>query len=160
MPSKRRRARRDRETTGGPSPAWIGSAVLLGLVAIALVIVLIHAAVSPKPATPAAASPPGATPGAAPLPGTATAPGGAPAPTNAGQEGRPAGCSTTGSDQTVPTSPPTGVIWSLSAGFAVPSSVADGPKLHGPAGIGEFRRSSQRRVIRGPTLGAASLARG
>ena len=28
------------------------------------------------------------------------------------------------------------------------------------ADIGEFRRSSQRRVIRGPTLGAASLARG
>jgi len=46
MPSKRRRARRDRENTGGPSPAWIGSAVLLGLVAVALVIVLIHAATS------------------------------------------------------------------------------------------------------------------
>ncbi len=136
MPSKRRRARRDRENSGGPSPAWIGSAVLLGLVAVALVIVLIHAAVSPKPAPPAAASPPGATPGAAPLPGTATAPGGAPAPTNAGQEGRPAGCTTSGSDQTIPTSPPTGVTWSLSAGFAVPSSVADGPTLHGPGGIG------------------------
>jgi len=69
MPSKRRRARRDRENNGGPSPAWIGSAVLLGLVAMALVIVLIHAATSPKPAPPAAANPPGATPGAAPLPG-------------------------------------------------------------------------------------------
>jgi len=135
MPSKRRRARRDRENTGGPSPAWIGSAVLLGLVAVALVIVLIHAAVSPKAATPAAASPPGATPGAAPLPGVATASGGAPARVTAGQEGRPAGCSTTGSDQTVPTSPPSGVTWSLNAGFAVPSSVADGPTLHAPAGI-------------------------
>ena len=135
MPSKRRRARRDRENSGGPSPAWIGSAVLLGLVAVALVIVLIHAATSPKPAPPAAASPPGATPGAAPLPGTATAPGGAPAPTNAGQEGRPAGCTTSGSDQTIPTSPPTGVTWSLTAGFAVPSSATDGPKLHSPAGI-------------------------
>ena len=136
MPSKRRRARRDRENSGGPSPAWIGSAVLLGLVAIALVIVLIHAAVSPKPATPAAASPPGATPGAAPLPGTATAPGGAPAPTNAGQEGRPAGCATSGSDQTIPTSPPTGVTWSLVQGVAVPSSPGDGPTLHDKAGVG------------------------
>jgi len=136
MPSKRRRARRDRETTGGPSPAWMGSAVLLGLVAIALVIVLIHAAVSTKPATPAAASPPGATPGAAPSAGVATAPGGAPASATSGQEGRPAGCSTTGSDQTIPTSPPTGVTWSLISGFAVPSSSADGPKLHGPGGVG------------------------
>ncbi len=136
MPSKRRRARRDQENNGGPSPAWIGSAVLLGLVAIALVIVLIHAAVSPKPATPAAASPPGATPGAAPSAGVATAPGGAPASATSGQEGRPAGCSTTGSDQTIPTSPPTGVTWSLISGFAVPSSSADGPKLHGPGGVG------------------------
>ena len=156
MPSKRRRARRDRETTGGPSPAWIGSAVLLGLVAIALVIVLIHAAVSPNPATPAAASPPGATPGAAPLPGTATAPGGAPAPTNAGQEGRPAGCTTSGSDQTIPTSPPTGVTWSLTAGFAVPSSVADGPTLHGPGGV----RYCYSHTPLGAVLAASNLGQG
>ncbi len=108
MPSKRRRARRDRENSGGPSPAWMGSVVLLGLVAVALVIVLIHAAISsPTPAAPAVASP-GASPGAVPPAGIATAPAGVPAPTNAGQEGRPAGCSTTGSDQTVPTSPPPG----------------------------------------------------
>ncbi len=135
MPSKRRRARRDRENSGGPSPAWMGSVVLLGLVAVALVIVLIHAAISsPTPAAPAVASP-GASPGAVPPAGIATAPGGVPATANAGQEGRPAGCTSSGSDQTVPTSPPSGVTWSLSAGFAVPSSVADGPKLHGPAGI-------------------------
>jgi len=156
MPSKRRRARRDRENSGGPSPAWIGSAVLLGLVAVALVIVLIHAAVSPKPATPAAASPPGATPGAAPLPGTATAPAGAPAPTNAGQEGRPAGCTTSGSDQTIPTSPPSGVTWSLNAGFAVPSSATDGPKLHGPAGIGYCYSHTPL----GALLAASNLGRG
>jgi len=156
MPSKRRRARRDRETTGGPSPAWIGSAVLLGLVAVALVIVLIHAATSPKPAPPAAASPPGATPGAAPLPGGATAPGGAPAPTNAGQEGRPAGCTTSGSDQTIPTSPPTGVTWSLSAGFAVPSSVADGPTLHGPGGV----RYCYSHTPLGAVLAASNLGQG
>jgi len=156
MPSKRRRARRDRENTGGPSPAWIGSAVLLGLVAIALVIVLIHAATSPKPATPAAPSPPGATPGAAPLPGTATAPGGAPAPTNAGQEGRPAGCTTSGSDQTIPTSPLAGVTWSLTAGFAVPSSVADGPTLHGPGGV----RYCYSHTPLGAVLAASNLGQG
>ena len=154
MPSKRRRARRNRENTSGPSPAWIGSAVLLGLVAIALVIVLIHAAVSPKPATPAAPSPPGATPGAAPLPGTATAPGGAPAPTNAGQEGRPAGCSTTGSDQTILTSPPTGVTWSLASGVAVPSSAADGPKLRAPGGVGYcYSRTPLGAVLAASNLG-------
>ncbi len=156
MPSKRRRARRDREKNGGPSPVWIGSAVLLGLVAVALVIVLIHAAVSPKPAPPAAASPPGATPGAAPLPGTATAPGGAPAPTNAGQEGRPAGCTTTGTDQTVPTSPPSGVTWSLTGGFAVPSSVADGPTLHGPGGV----RYCYSHTPLGAVLAASNLGQG
>ncbi len=156
MPSKRRRARRDRENSGGPSPAWIGSAVLLGLVAVALVIVLIHAAVSPKPAPPAAASPPGATPGATPLPGGATAPGGAPAPTNAGQEGRPAGCTTGGSDQTIPTSPPTGVTWSLTAGFAVPSSVADGPTLHGPGGV----RYCYSHTPLGAVLAASNLGQG
>jgi len=92
MPSKRRRARRDRENSGGPSPAWMGSVVLLGLVAVVLVIVLIHAAISsPTPAAPAVASP-GASPGAVPPAGIATAPGGVPATANAGQEGRPAGC--------------------------------------------------------------------
>jgi len=156
MPSKRRRARRDRENNGGPSPAWIGSAVLLGLVAVALVIVLIHAATSPKPAPPTAASPPGATPGAAPSAGVATAPAGAPAPVTAGQEGRPAGCTTSGSDQTVPTSPPSGVTWSLSAGFAVPSSVADGPKLHGPASIGYCYSHTPL----GALLAASNLGRG
>ena len=130
--------------------------MLLGLVAVALVIVLIHAAVSPKPAPPAAASPPGATPGAAPLPGTATAPGGAPAPTNAGQEGRPAGCTTTGTDQTVPTSPPSGVTWSLTGGFAVPSSVADGPTLHGPGGV----RYCYSHTPLGAVLAASNLGQG
>jgi len=136
MPSKRRRAHRDRETTGGPSPAWIGSAVLLGLVAIGLVIVLIHAATSSKPGTPSAASPPGAPAGSTAQAGGAP-PGGSPPATapGAGQAGRPAGCSTTGTDQTIPTSPPAGVTWSLTGGIAVPSSAADGPTLHGAAGI-------------------------
>jgi len=135
MASKRRRDRQERGTADGPSPAWMGSAVLLALVAAALVFVLIHAATSsPTPATPAAASPP-ASPGVAPPAGSTPAPGGGTAPP-AGQEGRPAGCSTTGTAQTVPTSPPAGVTWTLTAGFAVPSSPADGPKLHGDAGIG------------------------
>ena len=127
MPPQRRRARRDRENTGGPSPAWIGSAVLLGLVVIALIIVLIHAATSPQP--PSTAAPPvGAT----------SAPGGTPPPPSAAAGsggGRPAGCATTGTDQTVPTSPPSGVNWTLTGGFAVPSSVTDGPKLHAPGGV-------------------------
>ena len=137
MPSKRRRDRRDRENNGGPSPAWIGSAVLLGMVAIGLVIVLIHAATSGKPGTPTAASPPGAPSGSTAQAGGAP-PGGSPPATapGAGQAGRPAGCATTGTDQTIPTSPPVGVDWSLTGGFAVPSSAADGPKLHGPGGIG------------------------
>ena len=138
MPSKRRRARRDRENTGGPSPAWIGSAVLLGLVAVALVIVLIHAATSSSSGTPTAASPPSAPSGSTAPAGGAASPGGSPpspAP-GAGQAGRPAGCSTTGTDQTIPTSPPTGVTWSLVQGVAVPSSPGDGPTLHDKAGVG------------------------
>ncbi len=136
MVSKRRRDRRERETTGGPSPAWMGSAVLLGLVAIALVFVLIHAAISsPTPSPPAAASP-GASPGAAPPAGSTPASGGGIAAPAAGQEGRPPACHTTGTDQTVPTSPPAGVTWSLKAGFAVPASAADGPTLRAPGGVG------------------------
>ncbi len=136
MASKRRRDRRERETAGGPSPAWMGSAVLLALVAAALVFVLIHAATSnPTPATPAAASP-GASPGVAPPVGSTPTSGGGTAAPPAGQEGRPAGCSTTGTDQTVPTSPPAGVTWTLNAGFAVPSSPADGPTLRGAGGVG------------------------
>ena len=128
MPSKRRRARRDRENSGGPSPAWIGSAVLLGLVAVALVIVLIHAAVSRKPGTATAATPPSAPSGSTAQAGGAASPGGSPPATAAGadQAGRPAGCSTTGADQTTPTSPPTGVTWSLTAGFAVPPQPGTG----------------------------------
>jgi len=154
MPSKRRRARRDRETNGGPSPAWIGSAVLLGLVAIGLVIVLIHAATSSKPGTPTAASPPGSTAQA----GGAPSPGGSPAVTapGSGQAGRPAGCATTGTDQTIPTSPPTGVTWSLNAGFAVPSSAADGPTLHGAAGIAYCYSHTPL----GALLAASNLGRG
>jgi len=157
MPSKRRRDRRDRENNGGPSPAWIGSAVLLGLVAIGLVIVLIHAATSGKPGTPTAASPPGAPSGSTAQAGGAP-PGGSPPATapGAGQEGRPAGCTTSGSDQTVPTSPPSGVTWSLNAGFAVPSSATDGPKLHGPAGIAYCYSHTPL----GALLAASNLGRG
>ncbi len=158
MPSKRRRARRDRENSGGPSPAWIGSAVLLGLVAVALVIVLIHAAVSRKPGTATAATPPSAPSGSTAQAGGAASPGGSPPATAAGadQAGRPAGCSTTGADQTTPTSPPTGVTWSLTAGFAVPSSTGDGPKLHGAGGVGYCYSHTPL----GALLAASNLGRG
>ncbi len=156
MASKRRRDRRERETAGGPSPAWMGSAVLLALVAAALVFVLIHAATSsPTPATPAAASP-GASPGVSPPVGSTPTSGGGTAAPPAGQEGRPAGCSTTGTDQTVPTSPPAGVTWSLTGGFAVPSSPADGPALHGPGGV----RYCYSHTPLGAVLAASNLGQG
>jgi len=157
MPSKRRRDRRDRENNGGPSPAWIGSAVLLGMVAIGLVIVLIHAATSGKPGTPTAASPPGAPSGSTAQAGGAP-PGGSPPATapGAGQAGRPAGCATTGTDQTIPTSPPAGVTWSLTGGFAVPSSAADGPTLHGPGGV----RYCYSHTPLGAVLAASNLGQG
>jgi hypothetical protein len=156
MASKRRRDRRERETTGGPSPAWMGSAVLLALVAAALVFVLIHAATSsPTPAPPAAASP-GASPGVAPPGGSTPTSGGGTAAPPAGQEGRPAGCSTTGTEQTVPTSPPAGVTWTLNAGFAVPSSPADGPTLHGAAGVAYCYSHTPL----GALLAASNLGRG
>ncbi len=157
MPTKRRRARRDGHDADGPSVAWMGSAVLLGLVVIALVIVLIHAATSPKP-PPSAAAPPATAPAAAPPVGATSAPGGAPPPSAAarGDVGRPAGCSTTGTDQTVPTSPPSGVNWTLSGGFAVPSSAADGPNLHGAAGVGYC----YSRTPLGALLAASNLGRG
>ena len=156
MPSKRR-DRRDRENNGGPSPAWIGSAVLLGMVAIGLVIVLIHAATSGKPGTPTAASPPGAPSGSTAQAGGAP-PGGSPPATapGAGQAGRPAGCATTGTDQTIPTSPPAGVTWSLTGGFAVPSSAADGPTLHGPGGV----RYCYSHTPLGAVLAASNLGQG
>jgi len=136
MPAQRRRDRQDGQNSGGPSVTWIGSAVLLGLVVIALIIVLIHAATSPKP--PSAAAPPAPTPSGAPPVGTTSAPGSTPPPSGpAGSGGgRPAGCATTGTDQTIPTSPPSGVNWTLTGGFAVPSSVTDGPRLHAPGGVG------------------------
>ncbi len=156
MASKRRRDRQEQGTAGGPSPAWMGSAVLLALVAAALVFVLIHAATSnPTPATPVAASP-GASPGVAPPVGSTPTSGGGTAAPPAGQEGRPAGCSTTGTDQTVPTSPPAGVTWTLNAGFAVPSSPADGPTLHGAAGVAYCYSHTPL----GALLAASNLGRG
>jgi len=156
MPPQRRRARRDRENTGDPSPAWIGSAVLLGLVVIALIIVLIHAATRPQP--PSAAAPPTPTPSGAPPVGATSAPGSTSPPSAVAGSGggRPAGCVTTGTDQTIPTSPPSGVNWSLNAGFAVPSSAADGPKLHGAAGIGYCYSHTPL----GALLAASNLGRG
>jgi len=134
----------------------MGSAVLLALVAAALIFVLIHAATSnPTPATPAAASP-GASPGVAPPGGSTPTSGGGTAAPPADQEGRPAGCSTTGTEQTVPTSPPAGVTWTLNAGFAVPSSPADGPTLHGAAGVAYCYSHTPL----GALLAASNLGRG
>ncbi len=48
------------------------------------------------------------------------------------------------------------MTWSLNAGFAVPSSVADGPKLHGPAGIAYCYSHTPL----GALLAASNLGRG
>jgi hypothetical protein len=113
--------------------SWAAAASLLALVGVALAAVLIHAAVS-SPTTPTVAPTPGA--GAAASAGNGGPSTGTGPSTVPGTEvDRPAGCTTTGTDQTVPTATPAGVRWTLVAGFAVPSTPADGPTLTGPAGV-------------------------
>ncbi len=133
MPGFRRR-RTTPEQSNTPNPAasttWFASAGLIGLVIVALIGVLIYILVKPDTPAPGAATP---APTASPAPGgPATA---APSPSG-GDTDRPAGCHTSGTDQTVPTGTPAGVTWTLVAGVAVPTSPADGPALHGDAGVG------------------------
>lgn len=131
MLGKRRRTTTENTASAGFSPTWYASAALMVAVILALVGLLIYIGVRPHSPTPAAA-PPAAAP---------TNPGGAGTnpvptpPTTATDPTRPAGCRTTGTDQTIPTGPPAGVNWTLSGGVAVPSSAADGPTLHGDAGV-------------------------
>ena len=128
------------------SRSWTAAAVLLTVVAVALAAVLINAAVS-GPATPPAAAPtaPAAPPAA----------GGGPTAAGADTSGdRPTGCTTTGGAQTVPTSTPTGGTWKLVAGFAVPSTTADGPALKGPAGVAYcFSRTPVGALLAASNLG-------
>ncbi|GAB2938833.1 hypothetical protein GCM10027047_39010 [Rhodococcus aerolatus] len=125
-------SRRDDTTpTTGPSRGFAAAAGLIGLVAIGLVVVLVYAFTRPDNATPTTAAPATQTTSAG-APSSAV-----PTSTDAGggEQGRPAGCATTGTDQTVPTSSPAGITWGLASGVAVPSSSADGPALHADAGV-------------------------
>lgn len=121
----RRRSDDTPPRTGFDSWSWRGSAAVIGVIVILLVGVLIAVATGHGAKQPTAA----ATPAPAPAPAPVSGAGG-------GDAGRPAGCATAGTDQTVPTGPPTGVTWTLASGFAVPGTAADGPVLHGPAGVG------------------------
>lgn len=132
MLGKRRRTTTENTASAGFSPTWYASAALMVAVILALVGLLIYIGVRPHSPTPAAA-PPAAAP---------TNPGGAGTnpvptpPTTATDPTRPAGCRTTGTDQTIPTGTPAGVSWSLAKGVAVPLSASDGPVLHTAAGVG------------------------
>lgn len=120
-----------RSSDTGRSTGFVASAALVGLVALGLVVVLVYALVS-RHSTPAAPTAAGAGPTSA---AASKAPASA-APASSTDGERPAGCATTGTDQTVPTSTPAAVTWTLLARAAVPSTAADGPKLRTPAGVG------------------------
>lgn len=133
-------SRRTDSTPNGPSRAFVVSASFLGLVALALVGVLVYAFVVRPSPTPAVAAPSSPTPGrSAPAPAASTPPGASTttaAPAPVGNQNRPAGCATTGTDQTVPVNPIAGIRWTLVDGFAVPFTAADGPTIRGAADIG------------------------
>lgn len=122
----------------GPGRGFVAASGFVGLVAVALVAVLIYAfffrdtTTSAGPAvTPSAPASTGAgSVNPAPLSSRPAA------PTPVEQQGRPAGCTTTGSDQKVPLNPITGTKWTLVDGFAVPATENDGPMIRAAAGIG------------------------
>ena len=125
----------DRGNSPRQGVGFYAAATLMGIVVVALVAVLV--VVATRHNTPVTTATGG--PGASPTETTPTenTPGGAtPVGALPGDAGRPAGCTTTGTEQKVPTATPTGVTWNLVQGTAVPSSAADGPTLHSPAGVG------------------------
>ena len=142
----------------GDSPrqgvGFYAAATLMGIVVVALVAVLVVVTTRHNtPVTTATGGPdPASTGAAATTPAGATPGGGVPA-----DPGRPAGCTTTGTDQTVPTATPTGVTWNLVQGVAVPTSAADGPMLHSPAGVGYcYSRTPVGAVLAVSNLGRAT----
>jgi len=152
MLGKRRRTTTENTASAGFSPTWYASAALMVAVILALVGLLIYIGVRPHSPTPAAAPPAAAptNPG-----GVGTNPGPTP-PTTATDPTRPAGCHTTGTDQTIPTGPPSGVSWALTKGVGVPSSPTDGPTLHGAAGVAYC----YARTPLGAVLAASNLGQG
>lgn len=101
---------------------WAAAALFAVFVVLCLIGVLITLALGGGAHQ---ASPPATPAGAPPVATSVTA---SPA-TAVGDSGRPPGCHTTDTDQTIPTTTPTGVTWSLNAGVAVPSSATAGPML-------------------------------
>lgn len=93
---------------------WYAAAIFAAFAVIALVLVL---TLGPG-GTPDS---PGTQPAARPAPSS---------PTRSADSGRPAGCHTTATDQTVPNGTPAGIQWKLVRGTAIPTSPAAGPMLH------------------------------
>ena len=140
----------------GLGAGWWVAAGFMAVVIVALVGVLIvigtrdTTAVAGGPAT-APTTAPGAVSAvpAPPGPGDTT-------PAAPAADGRPAGCATTGTDQTIPGDTPKGVTWTLNKGMALPSSAADGPALRGDAGVGYC----YSRTPVGAVIAASNIGRG
>ncbi|UZJ27018.1 hypothetical protein RHODO2019_18680 (plasmid) [Rhodococcus antarcticus] len=149
----RRTTSRGEEPGSGLGPGWWAAAALMAVVVIALVGVLV--VVGTRDKTTVAAGDPTTAPAA---PSALPAPdgGGSPATTPPSGDTRPAGCATTGTDQTIPIDTPADVTWTLNKGLAVPMSPSDGPALRGPAGVAYCY--SQTPV--GAVLAATNLGRG
>jgi hypothetical protein len=155
----RRTTSRGEEPGSGLGPGWWAAAALMAVVVIALVGVLVVVGTRDK-TTVAAGDPTTATaaPSALPAPdgggGSTSAPA---APTVPGGDNRPAGCATTGTDQTTPVDTPKDVTWTLVAGTAVPESYTDGPMLHTAAGVAYcYARTPVGAVLAVSNLGHAT----
>lgn len=149
--------RRTTDSTSSPGPGlgpgWYAAATLMGVVVLALVAVLVVVATRDKNPAPGVATAAPSTTTPLPAPSSSSQVSGGTTPPNSG---RPSGCETSGTDQTIPTDTPKNVTWSLDKGVALPSSPADGPALHGPAGVGYC----YSRTPIGAVIAATNIGRG
>lgn len=135
----------------GLGAGWWAAAALMAVVIVALVGVLI--VIGARDDTAVAGGPVTAPMATTALPappenGTSTQP---------SPEDRPEGCTTTGTDQTVPVDTPSNVTWNLVKGTAVPESTTDGPTLRSPAGVGYcYSRTPVGVVLAVSNLGRAA----
>ena len=155
-----RRSSTPREDGGtGLGTGWWAAAGLIAVVIVALIGVLVvigtrdtTAVAGGTATTPSTAA--SATTAVPAPPGVGDTPTAAPA-----ADGRPAGCTTTGTDQTTPVDTPRNVTWGLVAGTAVPSSPTDGPMLHSAAGVAYcFSRTPVGAMLAVSNLGHATGA--
>jgi hypothetical protein len=157
MPGRRTTSRGE-EPGSGLGPGWWAAAALMAVVVIALIGVLV--VVGTRDKTTVAAGDPTtapAAPSALPAPDGGGGGGGSPATTTPSGDTRPAGCATTGTDQTIPGDTPTDVTWTLVAGTAVPQSSTAGPALHTPTGVGYcYARTPVGAVLAVSNLGHAT----